>query len=103
MKFLTFTVTDMAKVPEVAQVSDKVWASPPPGIKVEANYVCLSPPFPGVSPNTLVSIAIVDAESAEAIAATSYPMMLAGANIHRVPLLELPVGGAAKVEKKYRG
>lgn len=103
MKFLTINMTEVAKIPAVIQASDKVWATPPPGIKVEASYVCLGTPFPGVPPNTMVSFSIVEAESAEAIAAVSYPTMLAGATIHRVPILEMPVGAMGKEEKKYRG
>ena len=103
MKFLTINVTDIANIPAVAQAADKVWASPPPGIKVEAHYMCLGTPFPGVPPNTMVSFSITEAESAEAIAAVSYPMMLAGSTIYRVPILEMPVGAITKEEKKYRG
>ena len=103
MKFLTFTIFDVAKIPAVVQAADKVWATPPPGIKIEANYVCLGTPFPGVPPNTMVGVSIVEAESAEAMATTSYPLMLAGVTIHRVPILEMPVGAMGKEEKKYRG
>jgi hypothetical protein len=103
MKFLTIYVTDMANIQAMVQASDKVWASPPPGIKVEASYVCLGTPFPGVPPNTLVSVTIAEAESAEALAAVSYPMMVAGVTVHRVPILEVSVGAVAKEEKKYRG
>jgi len=103
MKFLTINMVEVANIPAVVQAADKVLASPPPGIKIEANYVCLGTPFPGVPPNTMVGVSIVEAESAEAIATTSYPLMLAGVTIHRVPILEMPVGAAAKEEKKYRG
>ncbi len=103
MKFLTFTIFDVAKVAQVAQAADKVWSSPPKGIKVLANYVCLAHPFPGIPPNTMVGVSIAEAESAEAIATVSYPLMLAGVTIHRVPILESPVGGAAKMETKYKG
>jgi len=102
MKFLSFTIYDTAKGAEIAQAADKVWASPPPGIKPLASYVCLSSPFPGLPLNTMVSVGIGEAESAEAMAAVSYPLMLAGATIYRVPILELPVGGAAEAEKKAR-
>ena len=103
MKFLTITMTEVAKIPALVQAADKVWATPPSGIKVEASYVCLGTPFPGVPPNTMVSFSISEVESAEVIAATSYPLMVAGSTIHRVPILEMPVGAAAKEEKKYRG
>jgi len=50
----------------------------------------------------MVSFFIAEAESAEALAAVSYPTILAGATIHRVPILEMPVGAMGKEEKKYR-
>ena len=102
MKFLTFSLVDVAKIAEVAQASDKAWASPPPGIKVLANYTCQGIAFPGVPPNTLVTIGVVEAESNEAMAAINWPIALAGATLWNVPVLELPVAGAAEVEKKMR-
>lgn len=103
MKFLQFVAMDMAKAGEVAKVSDKVWASPPPGIKPVADYVCLGIAYPGQSANTLISIGVVEAESGEALTATSYPVGLAGASVWNVPVMEMPVAGAAEVEKKARG
>jgi hypothetical protein len=103
MKFLTINMTEVAKIPALVQAADKVWATPPAGIKVEANYVCLGTPFPGVPPNTMVSFSISEVESAEALAAVSYPMMVAGSTIYRVPIMEMPVGAGAHVEKKSRG
>jgi len=103
MKFLTLNLFDVAKTAEVAQASDKVWASPPAGTKILASYVSLSPVFPNQPPNTMVGISITEAENAEAIAAVHYPMMIAGATIYAVPILELPLVGAQEVEKKYKG
>lgn len=102
MKFLMFAMMDVAKAAEFAQASDKVWASPPPGIKMLADYVCLGISFPGAPPNTVVGISIVEAESAEALTAVTYPMALAGASLWNVPVLEMPVAGAAELEKKMR-
>jgi hypothetical protein len=93
---------DVAKAAEVAAASDKLEASPPRGIKTLASYVCQGIVFAGVPPNTLVSIDIVEAESNEALAAANYPLALAGASLWNVPVMELPVGGVAKVEKKLR-
>ena len=105
MKFLLFAMWDAAKTAEVTQAADKVWASPPPGIKRLAHYICEGITFPGVllPPNTLVSVGIIEADTNEAIAAASYPMVLAGVSVWHVPVLELPVAGAAEVEKKLRG
>jgi len=103
MKFLQFVAMDMAKAGEVAKVSDKVWASPPRGIKPVADYVCLGIAYPGQSANTVISVSVVEAESVEALTATSYPVGLAGASVWNVPVMEMPVAGAAEVEKKARG
>jgi hypothetical protein len=103
MKFLTFVIYDVAKSAEVSKASDKVMSNPPPGYKLLAQYVCLARPFDGIPPNSLVSVGIAETESAEALAAISYPIMLAGATFYRVPVLEMPIGAGAAEEKKYRG
>ena len=103
MKFLQFGMFDVAKAADVVQASDKVWASPPPGVKMLADYVCLGLAFPGHLPNTAVGVSVIEAESAEALLATIYPMALAGASVWNVPVMELPVGGVAELEKKARG
>ena len=103
MKFLNLNLFDVAKAAEVSQASDKLWASPPAGAKILASYVTLSPVFPNQPPNTMVGIYITETENAEAMAAVNYPMMLAGVTIYAIPILELPLVGAAEVEKKYKG
>ena len=104
MKFLHFVMFDAAKAADVAEAGDKFWAKPPPGMKQLATYLCLGMPFPDVPPNTVVGIDVIEAETAEALTAFFYPMGLAGASQQWcVPVLELPVGGAAKMEKKIRG
>ncbi len=103
MKFLRFAAINVAKAAEVAQASDKAWASPPPGVKLLAQYACQGMAYEGVPPNTLVVISVIEAESNEALAAVTWPVSLAGASLSTVPVLELPVVGAAEVEKKLRG
>jgi len=104
MKFVMFIMNDVAKMADVAAASDKTMASPPPGTKLLARYVCLGIPFPGAPPNTLVVISLREAESAEGMAAISYPLALAGATVWYVPVLEVPVEPrVAEVEEKYRG
>jgi hypothetical protein len=100
MKFLGFAMYDVAKAVEVAQASDKVAKTP--GRKVLADYVCEGIAFPGQPPNTLVSIAVAEYESNEAVAAALYPMAIAGATVWAVPVLEMQVGSGAATEKKYR-
>jgi len=77
MKFLTFSMFSPDKAAEVAQASDK--ATRTPGTKTLALYVCQGNPFPPtVLPNALVGIAVLEAESNDAISARIYPMSLAG-------------------------
>ncbi len=100
MKFITFHMFDVAKVAEVAQAGDKVAKTP--GRKILAQYVCEGLAFPGQPPNTIVSIAIGEVESNEAMSAVQYPLALAGSALWSVPVLEMPSAGAAAAEKKYR-
>ncbi|MBM4446445.1 MAG: hypothetical protein FJ023_03720 [Chloroflexi bacterium] len=103
MKFMSLGLYDVAKSAEVAKAADQLLSNPPPGFKLLAQYVCLGRPFDGIPPNTMVSVAIGETDSAEAIAAVSYPLQLAGVTFYRVPLLEIPVAGATAVEKKLKG
>lgn len=100
MKFLMFSWFDIAKSAEVAALGDSL--ADTPGRKVLASYVCMGQAFPGVPPNTMSGVSIAEFESNEAMAAVVYPMALAGANVWAVPILEMKVGSAAKVERKYR-
>jgi len=102
MKFLRFAIIDVNKAADIAQASDKVWANPPAGTKILASYMCQGIAFAGIPLQSLVAIDVIEAESNEAIAATVYPVALAGATIWDVPVLEMPVKGAAQTEKKYR-
>ena len=102
MKFMSLIVYPVEKTAEVAAASDKVWANETKANRPEATYVLMSVPF-DVPPNSLVSVTINESDSAEKIAARVYPLMLAGATIHVIPLLEVPIAASAKAEKKYRG
>jgi hypothetical protein len=101
MKFLVFTMFSPDKAAEIAQTTDKVARGP--GIKTLAQYVCQGIPFPGVAPNTMVGISVIEAESNDAISARIYPPSLAGATVWVVPVQEMAVAGAAKIERKFRG
>ena len=103
MKFIRFTMMDSTKVAEVSKVSDKAFASPPKGIKSQAIYACMGIVFPEQPTNTTISINVLEAESAEALATVSYPLTQVGVTVWAVPVLEVPVGGVAQVEKKFRG
>jgi len=102
MKFMTLSVYPVEKAAEVAAAGDKVWASVPRERKAEGSYVLMSVPF-DVPPNSLVAFTIGESDSAEVMAARVYPIMLAGATVNIIPLLEVPVAGGVKAEKKYRG
>jgi len=95
-----FTMCDTAKMAELAQIGDKVGKAP--GQKTIAQYACQGIAFGDLPPNTTLAVAVVEAESNEALAATQYPMGLAGMSTWAVPVLEVPVGGVATEEKKYR-
>jgi hypothetical protein len=103
MKFLMFLAMDVAKAAEVAQAADKFWASPPAGIKMLATYVCQGIPWRDAPANTLITIGVVEAENNQALSAANWPLALAGATVWSVPVLEMPVPGAAEVERKLRG
>ena len=103
MKFLRFSMMDVADIPKVAQASDKVMANPPTGFKMLSNNACMGIAFPGQPANTLVAVATVEAESADVLAAASYPLTIAGASVWVVPVLDVPVAGSTEVEKKMRG
>ena len=102
MKFMALSMYPVAKTAEVAAASDKVWKERPREGRPESAYLCMTFPFP-VPPNTLVSVSIGEYESVEEIAANIYPVMLAGATVDIIPLLEVPLGRGAETEKKYKG
>ena len=102
MKFLRFTMMNTVDIPKVTQASDKTMASPPQGYKVLSIDACLAMAFPGQPEDTIVSIAAIEAESAEVLAATGYPLMIAGATVWTVPVMEFPVAKTEEVEKKLR-
>ena len=103
MKFMVIAVWDVHKAAELAKVQEKMDAVPPSGYKPLARYMCLAHPFAGFPSGTGVSVLIVEAESAEAIITSTYPAMLAGADINVVPVLEIPIARATRLEKKARG
>jgi hypothetical protein len=100
MKFLTFVMFEAAKAVEVARAADQVAKTP--GQKMLAQYVCQGIPFAGIPVNMMLSIAVSEVETNEAMGAVHYPLTLSGAMVWSVPVLELPVASAANEEKKYR-
>ena len=102
MKFMTFTIYPVAMAAEVGKASDKVWAARSHKGEPPSAYVLMTVPFP-VPPNSLVVVTVGDSESAEEMASRVYPLMVAGATVHVIPVLEMPLGGGAEAEKKYKG
>jgi len=100
MRFLSFVAYDVAKTAEVAKAADKLSSSPSQMGKTLAQYACLGMPFGGLPLNTAVAVSIVEAESADQMAAAAMTLAAAGAAVWFVPVLEVPVKGAAKVVKK---
>ncbi len=101
MKFMTFSIYPVAMAAEVGKASDKVWAGRSQEGQPPSAYVLMTVPFP-VPPNSLVVVTIGESESAEEMAARVYPLMVAGATVNIIPLLEVPLGAGAEAEKKYR-
>ena len=107
MKILLFTMYDPSKVAELAKVSDQFQANPPEGEKTLAMYTCQGIPFPqglpnNVSHNAMVSVSIHEVENNDALGATIYPFVIAGAATWAVPIMELVTGDVAKQEEQLR-
>jgi hypothetical protein len=100
MKFVTFSMYDVAKTAEMMQVADK--NSKIPGQKMLAGYIFLGKPFDGMPPNKGVGMSIREVESAEALAAVLYNMTLIGATAWAVPVLEGQVGSSEADFKKFQ-
>jgi len=104
MKFALLSLTPRDKLIDVTQAADKVWSSPPAGLKPFAHYAFLGIPFPGYfDPNMTPAMVLVEAESGEAIMAAIFPVAMAGCTMWCVPLAELPLAGIAEVPKKLGG
>jgi hypothetical protein len=102
MKFMTLVFIPSDKMAEVAAASDKAWAKMPREKREQTSYMLMCRP-PDVPANCGVSFSINEGDNMEEMAASAYQMELAGAGVSIIPLLELPGGGAAKVERKYKG
>jgi len=104
MKFLTLSMWPLEKTAEVSAAGDKASAKLPKERREGSNYILMCIPVGlDVPPGSMVSISIDEGDSVEEMAATIYPVELAGAHIQIIPLLEVPAGGSVKADKKYRG
>ena len=104
MKFLTLSMWPLEKAAEVSAASDKAAAKLPKEARGGSNYILMCiPAYLNVPPGSMVSVSIDEAISAEDMAASLYPFELAGGSAQVIPLLEVPMGGSVKADKKYRG
>ena len=60
MKILTISVIPVSKTAEMSALADKITAERPPDVSDVAQYICLSPPFDGIPPNSIVTISIAE-------------------------------------------
>ena len=102
MKFMTMVIMPADKVAEVAAASDKAWAAQPAERRPKSAYVLMTVPF-DAPPHSVVTVYITEEDSIDAVAARVYPVMLAGATVNIIPVMEYAPGGAVKTEKKLRG
>jgi hypothetical protein len=104
MKFLSFTTFNISKLGEVAQAADKLGKNPPEGYKILAMYSCQANPFTGteLARGDMVSVSIIESDSAEAMASASLEMMMAGATVNRIPVMEIPTGDAEGTVEKLK-
>ena len=104
MKFLSFTTYNIDKLAEIAKAADKLAANPPEGYKILAMYSCQANPFPGLElpQGTMVTASIIECENAEAMAAASLEITLAGATVNRIPVMEVSTGGAEETVQKLK-
>ena len=104
MKFLSFTTFNVSKLAEVAQAADKLGKNPPEGYKILAMYSCQANPFTGteLARGDMVSVSIMEINSAEAMASASLEMTMAGATVNRIPLMEIPTGDAEGTVEKLK-
>lgn len=104
MKFLSVNTYPVEKLSEVVKATDKLAKNPPEDYKMLATYSCLANPFPGAElpPGTLISVAIIESNNAASLATASLEMLLAGANVNRVPVLDVSPGDAEETTEKIK-
>ena len=104
MKFLSITTYNIDKLGEVAQAADKLGKNPPEGYKILAMYSCQCNPFPGMEleRGDMVSVSVIESESAEAMAAANLQLILAGATVNRIPVMEIQTGDAEETVEKLK-
>jgi hypothetical protein len=104
MKFLSITTYNIDKLTEIAQAADNLGKNPPEGYKLLAMYSCQGNPFPGIELDRgdMVSVSIIESDSAESMASANLQLVLAGATVNRIPVMEIPTGGAEGTVEKLK-
>jgi len=101
MKFMTMSIFPVSKAADISAAQEKLVREYPSEGRPATGFLMMSVPF-DVPPNSMVTVSIGESDSAEDMAARVYPLILAGADMSVIPLLELPIGGMVEAEKKYR-
>jgi len=104
VKFLSINTYHIDKLGDAAKATAKLNANPPEGYKILAIYSCLANPFPGVElpPGTMVTISVLESDNAESLASAALEMTLAGVNVNRIPVMEVPVGEVEETVERLK-
>jgi hypothetical protein len=104
MKFLSINTYHINKLGDVAKATAKLNANPPEGYKILTVYSCMANPFPGVElqPGTMVTISVLECDNAESMASAALEMTLAGSNVNRIPVMEVPVGEVEETVERLK-
>ncbi len=104
MKFISINTYHIDKLGDAAKATAKLNANPPEGYKILAIYSCLANPFPGVElpPGTMVTVSVLESDNAESLASAAIEMTLAGVNVNRIPVMEVPVGEVEETVERLK-
>jgi len=104
MKFLSINTYHIDKLGDAAKATAKLNANPPEGYKILAIYSCLANPFPGAGlpPGTMVTVSVLECENAESLASAALEMTLAGVNVNRIPVMQVPVGEVEETVERLK-
>ena len=104
MKFLSINTYHVDKLGDAAKATAKLNANPPEGYKILTIYSCLANPFPGVElpPGTMVTVSVLECDNAESLASAALEMTIAGVNVNRIPVMEVPVGEVEETVERLK-
>jgi hypothetical protein len=104
VKFLSINTYHIDKLGDAAEATAKLNANPPEGYKLLAVYSCLANPFPGVvlPPGTMATVSVVESDNAESMASATPELTLAGVNVNRIPVMEIPIGEVEETVERLK-